>query len=432
MKPEYHSTKSHLIKGLSVLLLGVGGFVFWSFSTHIDGAVVASGQVTIEVKRQAVQHPDGGLVTGLHVKEGSAVEAGAPLLTLDSTELSMQQTVLQRKMVETRARIERLFAEIKEAERIDYSDKLHLMGENVEDMEGILQNEQLLFEARRTIIQQTRAQLKEQQARTQSIISGLTRQLTATRKQLGLIHEDLQAQESLRARDLASKMQIRALRREVAEHEGEIGQLEAGIAEAQNTIAGYEIEWLREKAAFQEEAQSQLHEQQLHEAELRENLELLKTKAGRLVLRAPMTGRVLGLSANTVGGVIPAGAEIASIVPDMVPLVITVHIDPLQIDRVSVGQAVQIHFPNFDMTTTPKVAGRVTTVSADAVLDSVSGLSFFSAEIELTEAAKQAIAELELLPGMLVDAFIRTDERTPASFLLKPIADYWAYSMREK
>lgn len=432
MKSEHHSTKHHLVKGLLVLLFGIGGFVFWSLTTKIDGAVVASGQVTVEVKRQAVQHPDGGLVTDLHVKDGAAVEAGAPLLTLDGTELSMQQAVLQRKVVETRARIERLFAEIKEADGIDFSGTLHSMGENIEDMQRILQNERLLFEARRTIIQQTRAQLKEQQARTQSVISGLTRQLKATRKQLRLINEDLQAHESLRAQNFTSKTQLSALRREAAEHEGELGQLEAGIAEAQNTIAGYEIEWLREKAAFQEEAQSQLQELQLHGAELRENLELVKTKVGRLVLRAPMTGRVLALSANTIGGVIPAGAEIASIVPNTVPLVVTVRIDPLQIDRVSVGQYVRVSFPNFNMTTTPEIEGRVKTVSADTVLDSVSGQSFFSAEIDLTETGKQSIAELEVLPGMLVDAFIRTDERTPVSFLLKPIADYWRYSMREK
>ncbi|WP_435250590.1 biotin/lipoyl-binding protein (plasmid) [Vibrio sp. nBUS_14] len=160
MTSEYHSTKSHLVKGLLVLLFGIGGFVFWSLTSKIEGAIVASGQVTVEAKRQAVQHPDGGLVTELHVKEGSSVEAGAPLLTLDGTELNTQQAVLQRKIVETRARIERLFAEIKQAEGIGFSDTLHSMGENIEDMQSILQNERLLFAARRTIMQQTHAQLK--------------------------------------------------------------------------------------------------------------------------------------------------------------------------------------------------------------------------------------------------------------------------------
>ena len=167
-------------------------------------------------------------------------------------------------------------------------------------------------------------------------------------------------------------------------------------------------------------------------AEIRERLRLVETQISRLVLRAPMTGTVLGLQVHTVGGVVPAGAEVASIIPADVPLILSVEIDPGQVDRVHSGQEAMIRFPNFNARTTPEVEGLVTTVSADAVTDPATGRRFFIAEVKFATGAEAALGEVELQPGMPVEAFIRTDARTPASFLLKPMADYWAYAMREE
>jgi HlyD family type I secretion membrane fusion protein len=426
------SPKAPLIRGLLALGLGVGGFVAWSMIAEIDGAVVASGQVAVEARAQAIQHPDGGLVVALHVRDGSAVAAGDPVLTLDGSELLAQQVVSQRSLIEILARIDRLRAEIRSAEEIAFREELRGYARDAADIESILADETALFDARRATLRQTEAQLAERQVQTEAIVSGRERQLGASQRQLVLIEEDLATQESLFERGLTESARLSGLRREAAGLDGEIGQLEAGIAEARSAIAGFEVERLQQEAEFWEAAHVELRDLQPREAEIRERLRLVATQISRLVLRAPMTGTVLGLEVHTVGGVMPAGAEIASIIPADVPLILSVEIDPGQIDRVHVGQDAMIRFPNFNASTTPEIDGQVTTVSADAVTDPATGRRFYIAEVDFAPGAQDALGEVLLQPGMPVEAFIGTDARTPASFLLKPMADYWAYAMREE
>lgn len=354
------------------------------------------------------------------------------MLTLDGSELLAQQVVSQRSLIELLARMDRLRAEIRGAEEIAFGGELRDYASNATDVASIPFDESALFEARRATLDQTEAQLGERQIQTEAIVAGRERQLDASRLQLVLIEEDLATQESLFERGLTESTRLSGLRREAARLDGEIGELEAGIAEARSAIAGFEVERLRQEAAFREAAQAELRELQPRAAEIRERLRLIATQTSRLVLRAPMAGTVLGLQVHTVGGVVPAGAEVASIIPADVPLILSVAIDPGQIDRVHAGQDAMIRFPNFNARTTPEVEGRVATVSADAVTDPATSRRFFMAEVEFAPGAQAALCEVTLQPGMPVEAFIRTDARTPASFLLKPMADYWAYAMREE
>lgn len=432
MKNPQWSPRRFLFRGVLTLVLGLGGFAVWSVLAQVNGAVVASGQVSIEARQQAIQHPDGGLVVMLHVRDGSRVAAGDPILTLDGTDLIAQRAVLQRQLIEILARLDRLAAELRQQDAVSYRQELLDMESVLPDLASVLQAESLLFAARRATLDQTDAQLAERQVQSQAIVAGRLGQLDASQRQLAQIQDDLAAQETLLERGVISNARVSELRREAARLDGSIGELIAGIAEARSGIAGFELEKLRQRALFQEAAQGELRELQPREAEIRERLRIVDARIGRLVLRAPMSGSVLGLRVHTVGGVVPAGAEIASIVPTDVPLVLSVEIDPGQIDRVSVGQEASIRFPNFNASTTPEVFGQVTTVSADAFSDQSTGRRFFVAELSLNEGAADLLGDVVLHPGMPVDAFIQTDVRTPASFLLKPVADYWAYAMREE
>ena len=263
-------------------------------------------------------------------------------------------------------------------------------------------------------------------------ITGRERQLSASRQQLELIAADLAVQEELLAKGLTENARLSALRREAARLDGEIGELEAGIAEARSAVAGFEVERLRLRATFIETAQGELRNLQPKEAELRERIRVLEARVDRLVLRAPMDGTVLGLQLHTIGGVVPAGGEIAAIVPSGAPLVLSVQLDPAQIDRVHAGQSATIRFPNFNARITPEVDGVVTTVSGDTITDTTTGRTFYTAELALVAGAETHLNGQTLVPGMPVEAFIRTDARSPASFLLKPLADYWTYAMREE
>jgi HlyD family secretion protein len=431
-----YSPRSYLLKGLLVLGLGLGGFAAWALVTEIHGAVLAPGEVAVEARRQAIQHPDGGLVAALHVKEAQAVAAGTPILTLDGTELAAQRVLTLRERAETLARIDRLLAEVRNGQSVTYRPELAAkagkMADEIESLPHILSEETSLFEARRATLEQTTAQLTERTVQTGALIGGRSLQLTATREQLALIREELDAQEDLLGKGLTQKTRVLALRREAAQLSGQVGELEASIAEARSSIAGFKVERLRLEAEFREEAQAELRTLQPKEAELGERLRVIETQLRRLVLRAPMAGTVLGLQANTVNGVIPAGQEIAAIVPRDTPLVLMVEIDPRQIDRVHQGQPARIRFPNFDQRTTPEVDGTVLSVSADAITEPTTGRRFFRAELTLAPGAAGRLNNQILHPGMPVEALIQTDTRSPASFLVKPLADYLAYAMREE
>ena len=218
----------------------------------------------------------------------------------------------------------------------------------------------------------------------------------------------------------------------MARLDGEIGDLEAGIAEARSAIAGFRVERLRLEASIREEAQSERRDLEVRIGALEQELRLVETRIDRLVLRAPMSGTVFGLQVFTVGGVIAPGAEVASLVPSGAPLVISVEIDPMHIDQVRVGQEAVIRFPALNARTTPEIPATVHFVSADAALDAVTGRRLYGAELSINPDAMDLLGGVSLQPGMPVEAFVQTDARTPASFLLKPLADYWAYAMREE
>jgi HlyD family secretion protein len=426
------SPRRYITAGLLVILLGLGGFVAWALTTEIDGAVVASGRVEVEARRQMIQHPDGGLVAAIRVREGEAVAAGQEILVLDGTELMAQRALLDRELLEVWAKLDRLGAETRGDATLTFRPNLAEKAAAAPEVAALLADETAVFATRRTTLDQTLRQLGERARQIEASIAGRERQLAALRTQRDLVKQDLEKVQALLAEGLAESARATALQREEARVDGEIGQLEAGIAEARSTIAGFEVEKLRLQSSWLETAQAELRTLQPQEVELLGRLRVIDTQIDRLVLRAPMAGTVLGLKATTVGGVIPAGGEIAGIVPEDTPLVLLVEIDPAQIDRVRPGQAAAVRFPNFNARITPEVPATIKTVSADTIADPATGRRFFLAELTLDPAASAALGAQALLPGMPVEAFIRTDARSPASFLLKPLADYFAYAMREE
>lgn len=426
------SPRGYLLRGLIVMGLGFGGIAVWSGLTEVSGAVVASGQVGVEARQQAIQHRTGGLITALHVREGDGIAAGDAILTLDDTELQAQRALTRRELLESVARLDRLSSELRQAQEVTFRDGLEELFGDLPGFLQVLNDEAALFAARRLTLTQTNAQLLERQTQTEAIIRGRTTQLEAARRRLDLLQSDLGTQENLLERGLTDARRVSELRRGVAQLEGEIGELEAGIAEARSGIAGFEVERLTQEAAFLEAAQAELRDIQPGAAELRERLRVIETDIARLVLRAPMSGRIFDLRANTVGGVAPAGTELAYVVPDDVPLTLTVEVDPSEIDRVFVGQSATITFPNFDTNLTPELDGQVSRVSADALVDEATSRRYYTAELTLNDGFDAIIDGQELRPGMPVSAFLQTDARTPASFLLKPIRDYWQYAMREE
>jgi len=424
--------RTPLLVGLAALALLVGGFGLWSVAATIAGAIVAPGQIEVERNRQVVQHPDGGVVGAILVEEGDAVEAGEVLVRLDGTLLESELAIVEDQLFEAMARGARLEAERDEADTVIFEDELLEAARRRGDVGDMIDAQRRLFTARRDTLAREVEQLGRRQGQIESQIAGIDAERAALVLQLGFIREELASVRSLFEKGLAQASRVLALQREEARLEGSVGRLAASRAEAQGRITETGIEILKLAKQRREEAISRLSEVRARELEFAERRRKMRETLSRLDIRAPSAGLVYDLAVHAPRSVVRPAEPVMYIIPQDRPLIVTARIDPTDIDQISAGQAASLRFPAFDRRTTPALSGTVAKVSADAFVDETTRTSYYRVEIVLPE---NEIARLEgrgLVPGMPVDVFIRTAERTPMSYLVKPLTDYFSKSFRER
>lgn len=425
------SVRWPLTLGFVALVVLVGGFGAWASLSNIAGAVVASGQIEVEQNRQAVQHPDGGVVQALDVVEGQLVAAGDVLIRLDPSDVISALSVARAQLGEWRARQARLEAERDLATEIAFPADLLEAAASDPDLAEVLEGQRNLFAARSETLLQETDQLARRADQIRAQLDGIAAQREALVEQRALVEEELENVQNLIDRGLAEASRGLSLRRESARLLGTIGELDAGAAEAGGRITEIGLSILQLETVRREEAIAELREIRVQMAELSERVRALTRQLERLDIRAPVGGVVYGLSVSGARAVIQAAEPVLYLVPQDRPLVITTRIATTNVDEVFVGQEVTLRFPAFDMRTTPELFGRVRQVSADAFTDEATGASFYEAEIILDEGEMARLGEETLLPGMPVEAFIRTDDRTPLAYLLRPLADYFNRAFRE-
>lgn len=419
-----------LLGALTVVAL-VGTTVFWGLNTDIEGAIVAPGQIQVESNRQVVQHPDGGVVAAIAVTEGQQVRAGDLLLALDGSLLASELAIVEGQLFETRARRARLEAERDDAPAVtippDLADTAASRADVADQVDGQLR----LFDARRDTLARQSEQLARRKDQTAAQIDGIDAQSAALATQLRLIQSELADQQALLDKGLAQSSRVLALEREQADLMGRSGELAAARAQAEGRITEIDLEVLRLAASRREEASTLLRDIGSSEIELTERRRALLERIARLEVRAPVAGIVLGLAVTTPRAVIRPADPILYIVPQDRPLLIAARIAPIHVDEVHVGQSVRITLPAFPSRTTPELSGILSVISADALTDQTTGQTYYRAEITLPPDQAAKLGDLTLLPGMPVDAFIRTGARTPMAYLLKPFTDYFAKAFRE-
>ena len=430
-QPEKWSAVRPIMLGMLALLFLVGGVFTWSIATTIAGAVIASGQLEVESNRQIIQHPEGGVVGVIYANDGDMVEAGEILIRLDDTMLRSELAIIESQYYELIARRGRLRAESEDLPAIRFDEDLLEIAQQNEEIAELVGGQIRLFEARIASNAQQISQLRERQIQIEELIEGRNVQLAALNEQLGLISEELIDQQSLLDRGLAQASRVLSLRREDASLRGQVGELVASVAESRGRIAELEIEIIRLQTTRQEEAITTLRDMQYRENELRERrLSAIETLS-RLEIRAPVSGIVYGSTVHAVRSVIRPADPVMFIVPQDSPLVITSRIETINIDQVVVGQEAVLRFAAFDQRTTPELYGVVTRISADVLTDEVSGMNYYEAQILPYDGEIDKLQGLELVPGMPVDAFIQTGERSPLTFLTKPLTDYFTKAFRE-
>ncbi|GAB4386174.1 HlyD family type I secretion periplasmic adaptor subunit [Albidovulum sp.] len=425
------SARGPVALGLVALLVLVGGFGLWSVTTEIAGAVVASGQVEVEENRQVVQHPDGGVVAEIRVKNGDLVAPGDVLVRLDGTLLRSELGIVESQFYEILARRGRLEAERDGAARITFPAELAAAGAERPGIAALMSGQERLFAARAETEAKEIEQLARRRAQIADQITGIDAQRRSVEDQKRLIAAELADLRSLLDRGLTQAGRVLALEREQARLEGIAGELDASRAEAEGRITEIDIEILKRGAARREEANSQLRDLGYRELELAERRRSLKERIDRLDLRAPVGGVVHAMTVTTPRSVIRAADPVLYIVPQDRPLVIASRISPIHIDEVRIGQEVTLRFAAFDSRTTPELLGQVSRVSPDALVDEARQTSYYRAEIVLGPDELAKLGGRTIIPGMPVEVFIRTGERTPLAYLVKPLAEYFNRAFRE-
>ena len=429
----HRSIRNHLLAGIAAAVLvgcGIGG---WAATTELSGAVIASGALVVDSNVKKVQHPTGGIVGELRVRDGKRVNAGEVVVRLDDTQTRTQLMIVTKGLDELLARQARLEAERDDAREITFSkDLLTRQGDLAADTTPLMAGERKLFELRRAARAGQKSQLRERVAQLKEEIQGLLGQSAAKAREIELIKRELAGVTELWQKNLVPLTKLTALERDSARLDGERSQLSGNTAQLRGKIAEIELQIIQIDQDLRSEVSKDLAEIRAKMAELVERKVAAEDQLKRIDIRAPQTGIVHQLAVHTVGGVISAGDPIMLIVPDRDSLTVEVRIAPQDIDQMHIGQAVSLRFSSFNQRTTPEIAGEVSVISADLAQDQRTGASYYTARITPKAADIPLLGRVKLIPGMPVEAFIRTGERTMLSYLVKPLYDQATRAFREK
>jgi HlyD family secretion protein len=425
------SIRRQVLWGLSAVAVvgfGIGGL---AATTELSGAVVGSGYLVVDSNVKKVQHPSGGIVGELLVRNGDRVQRGSLLVRLDETLTRANLSIVLKSLDELAARQARLEAERDGMDAVTFSEELQSRIDNP-DVKRVIAGERKLFELRRTAREGERAQLRERIAQLQQEIRGLTAQETAKANEISLINVELSALRMLWQKNLVPISRMTAIEREATRLEGERGHLIAAAAQAKGKISETELQIIQLDQALRSEVARELREIQAKSAELVERRVAAEDQLKRIDIRAPQDGTIHQLQTHTVGGVITAGEQIMLIVPDTDKLTVEVRVSPQDIDQMRIGQEAVVRFSAFNMSATPELNGIVSHISADLVVDQRTGVNHFLVRIDLPEQETARLGDIKLVPGMPLEAFIQTSARTMLSYLVKPLRDHATHALRER
>jgi len=420
----------YLFAGFFIVFALIGGVTVWAATQQISGAVIATGRVVVASNLKKVQHPTGGVVSKITVKNGDQVAQGQLLMRLDETITKANLSVIVKQTNELSMRAARL-----EAER-DGQDEVtipkFLKSNESLDVQRIVRGESNLFKSRRESHKKQKAQLRERIAQHREEISGIEGQVKAKATEIKLIAEELAGLETLEAQQLITTNRMVSMRRQAARLEGEHGQLVASVARIRGQIAEVELQILSLDQDAQTKIVDELRQIESKLAELVERRITAEDQLKRIDIRAPIAGIVHQMSVHTVGGVINSAEPVMMLVPQGDKLVIEARIVPQDIDRVHIDQVARVRFTAFNQRTTPELDGKITRIGADLTRDQITGENFFTVRIEFSDTEVARLGENKLQPGIPADVQIRTADRTALSFLIKPLKDQLSKAFRER
>ncbi|GJE18489.1 HlyD family type I secretion periplasmic adaptor subunit [Methylobacterium marchantiae] len=426
------SIRRHLAAAIGIgalLVVGVGG---WATFTMISGAVIAPGQLMVESDVKKVQHPTGGVVGELRVREGARVKAGDILIRLDETQTRANLDIILKALDEFAARRARDEAERDGASEIAFPPDLLARKDKDPSVAHLVDSETRLFQARVAGRNGQKAQLRERVSQLGEEIKGLTEQAAAKERETALIGTELKGVRELYAKNLVPLSRVTALERDGARLQGERGQLVASTASAKGKITEIELQIFQIDQDMRTETGKELAEIRGRWSEYVEKRIAAEDQLKRIDMRAPQDGTVHQLTVHTIGGLVVPSEPAMLIVPEADKLIVEVRIQPQDIDNVRLNQRAVLRFPAFNQRVTPEIDGIVSRVSADVSQDPKTGMSYYTARIRLPEDQVARLGAVQLQPGMPVEAYMQLGDRSVLSYLTKPLTDQIAKAWRER
>ena len=424
------SIKRYLIAGVTTCALLVGGGASLATIITLSGAVIAPGTIVVDSNDKKIQHRTGGVVGEILVREGDAVKAGDILVRLDATLARANLAIVTKGMDQLEARLARLEAERDGNQTIAFRDFL-ISKANDPTVARTMAGEKSLFDLRREARAGQKAQLAERIAQLGQEASGLTEQRDAKQREIDLIHSELTGIRKLWQQKYVSLERMTALERDATRVEGERGQLTAMIAQAKGRSAEVALQIIQIDQDLRSEVAAELRDVQGRIYEFVERKVAAEEELRRIDLRSPQDGVVHQLAVHTVGGIVGAGEQLMLIVPVNDKLFVEARIARNDIDQVTPGQPAILRLSAFNQQTTPELTGILVKVSPDLSVDERTGAAFYTARIALPAGEVAKLDRLVLAPGMPVEVFLPSTERTILSYLIKPVSDQIERSFRD-
>ena len=413
--------------GLSLIALVFGVFGLWASLAPLDGAAFAPGTVTVKSYKKTVQHLEGGIVSDILVQNGDLVESGQPLLVLDGTQSRASLEMANSEHIALKTMEARLIAERDGLDEVNFSSNLSRADDRVRE-EIAAQTE--IFTARKNANEGRSDILKQRVEALQNQVVGMEALREAKQILAQSYLDELSDTRTLLNKGFSEKTLLRQAERNYAAASGEAAELTANIAATEVQIGETQLQILQQDSEFQNEVVTQLGEVQTRLKDVDERITALRDVVSRTTVVAPDSGTVNGMQVHTIGGVISSGAAIAEIVPESDELVLEASVNPIDIDRVSVGQEARIRFSTFG-SRAPTIFGTVLTISADSIINEMTGVPFYLARVEVNPEGMENLGDLALMPGMPAEVYINTGSRTLLQYLFKPFSNAIARSFNE-
>ena len=425
------SISKHMMAGLVIVIVLAGGVGGWAGTMTLSGALIAQGSVVVDSNVKKVQHPTGGIVGELRVRDGDRVKQGDIVVRLDDTVTRANLAIVTKGLDELYARKARLESERDGLSAVKFPADL-LARASDPDIASIVDGERKLFQLRSSARTGQKSQLRQRIEQLNEEVRGLRAQNDSKDKETKLIEREKEGVYDLWKQKLVPLTKLTELERAAVRLEGESAQLIAQTAQAAGKISETELQIIQIDRDLSSEVAKETREIDGKIGEFVERKITAEDQLKRVEIRAPQDGMVFQSNIHTVGGVITAGDAMMMIVPDADNLTVEAKVNPQDIDQVRPGQTALLRLSAFNQRTTPEIYGTVTRISADASTDQRTGQTYYTIRIGMSGEEVAKLGEVRMVPGMPVEAFVQTGDRTMISYFIKPLSDQLMRMFREK